>query len=272
MELGMTLNARILALVDPSQKKQQALRRARFNAERRDEKPLITVFMAVDHEVHKQMKTPPVMYRNPKWIADTLSALTEVGLEHELSISWDDEWAEAVLTEIKRSKPDLVMVPVYEDEQGNRVLTDQTWRLLRTSNVNISLIHPRKDDREDRNVILVAVKSQDPAFDERTKKAIAQAKALAKIYDSEIHVVNAYQDQAKFPDRTKLMKMAGVPNSNVHVVAGQISDILPKVARKVKADIVMIAPLRKEGIAAALRGSTISRIIRKIHCDVMAIA
>ncbi len=267
----MSLSSRILVLVDPSQKKQQALHRARFNAERRGEKPHLTVFMAVDHEVHKQMKTPPIMYRNPKWISDTLSALTDVGLEHELCISWDDEWSDAVLTEIKRSKPDLVMVPVYEDEQGNRVLTDQIWRLIRSSTVNISLIHPRKDNTETRKVILATVKTQDPAFDERTKKTIAQAKALAKIYGSEVHIVNAYQDQAKFPDRTKIMKMAGVPNSNVHVVAGQISDVLPKIAKKVKADIVMIAPLRKQGIAGVLRGSTISRIVRKIHCDVMAI-
>lgn len=268
----MTVDTRILALVDPSQKKQQALRRARFNAERRGEKPHLTVFMAVDHEVHKQMKTPPVLYRNTKWMSDTMSALTEVGLEYDLSISWDEGWADAILAEIKRSKPDLVMVPVYEDEEGNRVLTDETWKLLRNSNVNISLIHPRKDDRENRDVILAGIKTQDPAFDERTKKTIAQAKALAKLYGAEVHYVNAYQDSAQFPDRTKIMKMTGVPNSNVHVVAGPISEVLPKVSRKVKADIVMIAPLRKQGIVAAIRGTTISRIIGNIQGDVMAIA
>lgn len=267
----MSLNTRTLALVDPSQKKQQALARARFNAERRGEKPHLTVFMAVDHDVHKHMKTPPVLYRNAKWMAETLSRLTDVGLEHDLCISWDDKWSEAVLGEIKRSKPDLVLVPVYEDEDGNRVLTDETWKLLRSSKVNISLIHPRKDEREKRDVILAAIKSHDPAFDERTKKIITQAKALAKIYDAEVHYVNAYQDQAKFPDRTKIMKMTGVPNSNVHVVAGLISEVLPKVSRKVKADIVMIAPLRKEGLIGTLRGSTISRIIGNIQGDVMAI-
>jgi|GEM_PF-1622085 len=267
----MSSNTRILALVDPSQKKQQALARARFNAERRGEKPDLTVFMAVDHEVHKHMKTPPVLSRNAKWVSDTTSALKEAGLEYELSISWDEEWADAVLAEIKRSKPDLVLVPIYEDEDGNRVLTDEIWKLLRTSKVNISLIHPRKDDREQRDVILAGIKTQDSAFDERTKKTIAQAKALAKIYGAEIHYVNAYQDSAKFPDRTKIMKMTGVPNSNVHVVAGPISEVLPKVTRKVKADIVMIAPLRKQGVIGTLRGTTISRIIGKIQSDIMAI-
>lgn len=267
----MTLNSRILALVDPSQEKQQALRRARFNAERRGEKPHLTVFMAVDHDVHKHMKNPPVLYRDPKWIETTLSALTEVGLEYELCISWEDEWAEAVLGEIERSKPDLVMVPVYEDDAGNQVLTDETWRLLRSSNVNISLINPRKDDGEARKVILAAVKSQDPDFDERTKKTIAQGQQLAKIYGAELHVVNAYQDQMNFPDRAKLIAATGLPNENIHVELGRASDVIPQVAKKVGADLALIAPARRAGIAAALRGATINRLIGNIDCDIVAI-
>ena len=74
----MALDSRLLVLVDPSQKKQQALHRARFNAERRGEKPNLTVLMAVDHEVHKQIKTPPIMYRNPKWITETLLSLIHI--------------------------------------------------------------------------------------------------------------------------------------------------------------------------------------------------
>lgn len=267
----MTMNSRLLVLVDPSQKKQQALRRARFNAERRGEKPQLTVFMAVDHEVHKHMSTPPVLYRNPKWIAETMGALTEVGLEHDLCISWDDNWADAVMSEIKRSKSDSVLVPVYEDEDGNRVLTDETWKLLRTSKVNVSLIHPRKNDREERQVVLAAVKSQAPEYDGRTRKTIAEAKELAKIYGAELHIVNAYQDQDNFPDRAKLIKMSGVPNTNIHVELGLISDVLPKVAKKVKSDIVLLAPLHKTGMIAALRGSTITRIMRNVPCDVMAV-
>jgi len=65
--------------------------------------------------------------------------------------------------------------------------------------------------------------------------------------------------------------MTGVPNSNVHVIAGPISEVLPKVSRKVKADIVMIAPLRKQGVIGTLRGTTISRIIGNIQSDIMAI-
>lgn len=267
----MSLNSHILVLVDPSQKKQQALRRARFNAERRGEKPHLTVFMAVDHELQKHMKTPPVLYRDPKWITETLTALTDVGLEHELCISWDDEWSEAVLGEIERTKPDLVLVPVYEDESGNQVLTDEIWRLLRTSNVNISLIHPRKNDGEDRKVILAAVKSQDPEYAERTVKTIAQGKYLAELYGADLQIVNAYQDQMAFPDRAKIIAASGLPNEKIHVVLGKPDEAIAQTAKKINADVVLISPARRTGMAAALRGATINKIISKIKCDVMAI-
>jgi len=268
----MDLNSRILALVDPSQEKQQALRRACFNAERRGEKPQFTVFMAVDSELQKHIKTPPVLYRDPQWIDKTLSPLTDAGLEYDLGISWEEEWADAVLGEIKRSNPNLVLVPVYVDEAGNHVITDQIWRLLRYSDVNISLIQPRKDlEREGRDVILAAVKQQDSTFDERTLKAIAQAKHLAEIYNAEWHIVNAYQDQMSFPDRAKLIGLSGLPNENIHVGLGKPGDVIAEVANEVNADVALIAPARRSGIAAALRGATINQIIGKIPCDVIAI-
>jgi len=267
----MSLNSKILVLVDPSQDKQQALARARFNAVRRGEKPHLTVFMAVDHDVHKHMKTKAVLYRDPKWIEEKLSALSDAGLEYDLCISWDDEWAEAVLTEIKRIKPDQIFIPVYEDSAGNQVLTDETWRVLRSSKVNVTLIHPRKDDREARNVILAGVRSQDPEFDERTVKTIAQGKHLAEVYGAELHVVNAYQDQMNFPDRAKLIELTGLSNEYVHVEYGRASDVVSAVAKKVKADVTLIAPARRSGIASALRGATINRLISQIPCDVMAI-
>lgn len=267
----MSLNSRLLVLVDPSQDKQPALRRARFNAERRGEKPHITVFMAVDYELHKRSGLEPKLYRDPKWIDETLAGLSQAGLQHDLCISWDDEWAESVNQEIARAKSDLVLVPVYEDANGEHILSDNVWKLLRSSPVNVSLIHPRKDSTEERRVIMAAIKSQDAKFADRNKKTIEQAKALAAVYGAEVHLVNAYADQVNFPDRAKLIKETGIPNEHIHIMAGHIEEVVLTVSKKIKADLLMLAPARRKGFAGSLRGSTINKIIRNIDCDVMAI-
>lgn len=269
----MSLNSRILVLVDPSQEKQHALRRARFNAKRRGEKPHLTVFMAVDHELHKYMKKQkPIMYRDPEWITETLNPLTEVGLEHELCISWDDEWSEAVLGEIKRSQPDLVMVPVYEDESGNRIITDEIWRLLRKSKVNVSLLHVTQHLNEERKVILAAIKSQDPKYSSRNKRILDEGKYLADLYGAELHVANAYQDQMNFPDKAKIMKLSGLPSDRVHLIFDKPDEGIAKVAKRINAEITLISPARRTGFAATLRGATINKLISKIESDVLAIA
>lgn len=268
----MALQSRLLVLVDPSQDMQPALRRARINAERRGEAPHLTVFMAVDRELHKRMDREPVMFRDPKWIEATMAGVNKAGLEHDLCISWDEEWAESVIEEIERAKSDLVMVPIYEDAEGEHILTDEVWKLLRKSPVNVTLIHPRKDMSEDsRKVILAAVKTQDGKFSERNQKTIDQAKSLGELYGADVHLVNAYADQAHFPDRAKLIKETGIPNERIHIQAGHIEDVLNNVQAETRADLLVIAPAKKKGFAASLRGSTINKIIRNIGCDVMAI-
>ncbi len=232
----------------------------------------MTVFMAVDRELHKRMEREPVLFRDPKWIEETMAGVNSAGLEHDLCISWDEEWAESVMEEIKRIEADLVMVPVYEDADGDHILTDEVWKLLRKSPVNVTLIHPRKDmNEESRKTILAAVKSQDGKFSERNANTVQQAKALAEVYGAEVHLVNAYADQAHYPDRAKLIKETGVPNENIHIQAGHIEEVLANVQAELNADLLLIAPAKKKGFAASLRGSTINKIIKRIDCDVMAI-
>lgn len=267
----MTLHKHLLALVDPSQAVQPALRRARFNATKRGEKPKLTVFMAVDRELHKQLKRQPVLYRDPQWIEDRLARLKEAGLEHELAISWDDEWADSVNEQVNTTGADLVMAPVYRDEDGNKVITDEMWRLLRTSSVNVSMIQPGNDDYEDRKVILAAIKTQDPSFAERNERTIQNAKTLAELYGAKLYVVNVYATQDQYPDRAKIIQSTGVANENIFVEAGDVAEVIANVAKRVNADMLLLAPAPRKGLAAALRGATINRVIKKVDCDVMAV-
>ena len=267
----MLLNSRLLAMVDPSQPIQPALRRTQIIAGRRTDKPFLTAFMAIDFELHKRLKAKPILFRDPAWMAEVNTRLQATGSEYDLCISWDNEWADSVIEQIKRSKSDLVVVPVYNDEDGDPVITDEVWKLLRNSPANVTLIHPLGDGSEQRKVVMAAIKTQDPKFAARNRKTIESTKALAEFYGAKLHLVNAYVDQANFPDRAKIIKDTGVPNDQIHIMAGNIEDVLLTVSKKIKADLLVLAPEHRTGFAAALRGSTINKIIRNIDCDVLAI-
>jgi len=268
----MSLNSHLLAIVDPSQDKQPALRRARINLERREQRPDLTVLLAVDGDLQKHQRQKVTLYRGPDWMEATFQPLKGAEVRYQMGISWASNWADAVVQEVERSGANLVLVPIYEDENGEHIITDQLWSLLRNIPVNLTLIHPRKDlTREERKVIMAAVKTQDPKFAERNEKTVNEAKALAKVYGAEVHLVNAYADQSQYPDRAKIIRETGIPNERIHIMAGYIEDVLLTVSEKIGADLLMIAPAQRKGLASALRGSTLNKIIRRIDCDIMAI-
>lgn len=260
---------RVLAVMDPSQEKHPALRRVIIGAEKRTEKPQLTIFMAVDYELHEARGAKPVLYRDPEWFDGIVERIKGANSPYEIAISWSVQWAESVAELAKKEKVDRILVPVTLDEGGNHVITDEMWKLLRHSPVPVTLVHPGQP--EARDVILAAVKMQDPSYDKLNKSILQRGKDLAEIYGAKLHVVNAYTDSAEFPDRAKLIEAAGVPNEQVHVLAGDSADVIRQIADKVSADLLLIGVQHRTGIVATLRGNTISKILRQQKRDVMSV-
>ena len=260
---------RVLAVMDPSQEKHPALRRVIIGAEKRKEKPLLIIFMAVDYELHSVSGAKPVLYRDPKWFDEIVERLKGAKSPYEIAMSWSQNWAESVVELAKKEKADRIMVPVSLDQEGNHIITDEMWKLLRKTSVPVTLVHPGQP--EVRDVILAAVKMQDPEYATLNKKVLKLGRELADIYGAKLHVVNAYTDSAEFPDRAQLIKAAGVPNNQVHVLPGTSDEIIRQVADKQKANLLLIGVQHRTGIVATLRGNTITRILRKQKRDVMSV-
>ncbi len=260
---------RVLAVMDPSQEKHPALRRTIIGAERRKEKPLLIFFMAVDYELHEVAGAKPVLYRDPKWFDSIVERIKGANSPYEIAVSWSKTWADSVVELAKKEKADRILIPVTLDESGNHVITDEMWKVLRKAPVPVTLVHPGQSEK--RRTILAAVKIQDSDYDAINKKVIKLGKELAEIYDAKLHLVNVYSDSANFPDRTQLMKAAGVPTNQVHILAGDAADVIRDVADKVKADLLLIGTQERSGIVAALRGNTISKILRRQKRDVMSV-
>lgn len=261
---------RMLVLVDPSQEKQPALRRACINAQLRKDKPTLIVFLAVDRELHDVPGVDPVLYRGPEWFENIRERIEAPGAPYELATSYSNKWAESVIELANEKKVDRIMVPVTVDHEGNHIISDEVWKLLRTSPVPVTLVHPGQS--EERNCFLAAVKMQDPEYRELNNKVLKLGRELADIYEAELHVVNVYSDSAEYPDRSQIIRAAGnIPNDHVHVIAGDSADVIRKVADDVNADLLLIGTKRRTGFAATLRGNTISKILRHQERDVMSV-
>lgn len=210
--------------------------------------------------------------------------------------AWDYPPHEAIVRQAKRAKADLI---VAECHAGRRVaplllhLTD--WELLKYSPVPVLLVKNRK--RYERPVVLAAV---DPTHanakptqldDEILKAAVAMRHALrgslhavhafvpiptdatpAELLDE--HATETLEARARAKARVRLDKaLEKVPlgRTHRHLASEHPGHAIPRLARKLHTDIVVMGAISRSGLKRLLIGNTAERIVDDLACDVLVV-
>lgn len=210
--------------------------------------------------------------------------------------AWDYPPHEAVVRQATRAKADLI---VAECHVGNRLarffmrLTD--WELLKYSPVPVLLVKNRR--RYERPVVLAAV---DPTHanakptqldDEILSAAVTMRSALR----GSLHAVHAFvpiptdatpaellnenateklEARARAKARARLDKALGkvkLGRGHRHVAADHPSHAIPRLARKIHSDIVVMGAISRSGLRRLLIGNTAERIVDDLACDVLVV-
>jgi universal stress protein E len=212
------------------------------------------------------------------------------------STAWDYPPHEAIVRQAVRTKADLI---VAECHAGRRIaplllrLTD--WELLKHSPVPVLLVKNRK--RYERAVLLAAV---DPTHanakptqldDEILKAAVAMRRAL----HGSLHAVHAFvpvpadatpaellnehaterlEARARAKARVRLDKALGkirLARSHRHLAGEHPEHAIPRLARKIRSDIVVMGAVSRSGLRRLLIGNTAERIVDDLGCDVLVV-
>ena len=131
----------------------------------------------------------------------------------------------------------------------------------------------RSKDIKPRKKLLAAVniqKHDDPAYASLNEKILKQGQDIAKHYNADFYVINAYKDSMHFPDRQKIMKISGLPTDRVHVEEGDPATVISRYAKEIGADTVLIGTMARQGAAALMKGNTSEKVLNKLDLDVIA--
>lgn len=259
---------KILLLVDPRKQRHHAIEsieRIIKNSSHSDDIEIVTLITTnlegIDANVNNVNIDEP-------WIPDLLKEVSSYGYKNSVHIAWSNDWAETVLEFSNNYDTDFSIIPFYE-RQSNHVLTDQKWKLLRNSQKPVLISKGKQESFS--NIVLAAVKVQEPSYRDANKKVMAAAHRIANQTGSEVHVVNAHDGSMDYPDRAKLIELTGIENTHIHVEDGSAEESICKVARDINADAICIASQRRKGISGSLRGNTIEKIIKRAECDLFMI-
>ncbi len=259
----------LLVIIEPTQESQIALDRAIITSQLRENKPRLHLFFSVDEENTDLQARNPKLYRNGDWLKAVIQRVEDAGLDYDYELCWSTEWYKAVLNYSDRVSPDTVYIPDYAPEVRRSLFTNSKWALLRKSLCPVMIIRPGASSHRKKILAAVNIQNENPKYVELNDKILKKGLAVAKLYNADFYVINAYSDSLNYPNREKILKMTGLPSKYVHVEEGQPSDVIPEYAKRIGADLVIIGTMARSGASAFMRGNTAEKVLLNLPQDVM---
>jgi universal stress protein E len=219
------------------------------------------------------------------------------GVQAEYSVEWDYPPHEAILRRATAMGADLI---IAECHKGGRTrpwlihLTD--WELLRTSPLPVLLF---KNDKPYRRPLTLA--AVDPARAHGKPCAldasiVTSASEFSKALRGALHLAHAnyptivglpqapssedrkwatlsyddLEEQEREAFETFRVEMQ-VMRTRAHLVTGNPAIVIPRLARDLGAQIVVMGALSRSGLMRVLIGNTAERVLEALPCDVLVI-
>ncbi|MGX9462514.1 universal stress protein UspE [Shewanella sp. A14] len=292
---------KILVVINPTTDHQPALARAVELASKSQAK--ITAFLSIfdfSYEMtsilssqEREAMRQGVIDQRVAWLENAISGLNALG-NIDTEVVWHNRPFESVINYALKGQYDLIIKSTHEHDKLKAVIfTPTDWHLMRKSPIPVLLVKEHDWPVEGKIVCAVNVVAEDEDHKSLNGKIITHALDLAKKFSASVHLVNGYPGTPvnlaiELPDfdanvynntvrmqheqRVQYLAQAyNIPLENCHVEEGLPEDIIPEMAAKLDAELVVLGTVGRTGFSAALIGNTAEHVIDSINCDLLAI-
>jgi universal stress protein E len=182
---------------------------------------------------------------------------------------------------------------VIKSVQRHRTLlhTPTDWQLLRDCRAPVLLVSGRPWARKPVVLATLDLHRSDRAHQRLNQRVLDAAKRIAATYGGVVHCVYAIEISHVLADLDivdarrsvrnaraaiaaplrALLEPYGVPTRRVYTPAGKVGQVVSGVARKIKADVVVMGTTARQGLRALVIGNAAERVLAKVPCDVLAL-
>jgi universal stress protein E len=228
------------------------------------------------------------------------SIASQVGLPRRTQhiVRWDFPIDEAIVRQVRRTKPDLVIAESHrEGKLARLVLANTDWQLIRNCPCPVWFARSGELPRQLR--VLVAVDPRHthakPAkLDDRLLQA---ARSIEQQLGARLSLVHAYETPASAvpgmmmepirlplsPDHTrefiaatrgvvaKLAGKYGLDAADCAIEEGAARNVIPAQVRRRKADLLVMGAVSRSLLVRPVIGNTAERVIDDVDCDVFIV-
>lgn len=227
--------------------------------------------------------------------------LRDEGIEVAVDAIWDRPLDEGIVRKVLHASPDLVLKDTHYHAAIRRALFSNTdWNLIRKCPAPLLLVKPVAVSVPLRVVAAVDpfhVNDEPAALDHRI---VETAKGLSAALNAELRVVHCFNDQilsaitipnlatpASPPLFDKeaidelenqhrkavedLLKEHSLGADLVEIGRGVPQDVLPEMAARLGAEILVTGAVSRGAIGRLLVGSTAERVLDRLPCDLLVV-
>jgi len=233
-----------------------------------------------------------VARRQWKLVQKGLTALSADDLEVSISVEWSNTPFLTIVRKVLRDGHDLLIKTAEHVFGPAAALFHPTDRhLMRKCPCPVWMIRPEKHAAYKR--ILAAVDSfrRDEINADLNRHILDLACSQATRDNAELHVVHAYhvRSQVLLPTGIdvdeyrnavtrlhrerldELLEGLSIPTQHVHLEEGWPGEVIPAIARREGADMIVMGTLARVGIPGVFIGNTAERALDHVDCDILAI-
>lgn len=298
----MSIYNNVLVVLDPTTEQQKALDRALELSRKQGGK--LTAFLSV-YEFSYEMTTmlsgdereamkQAVIKDREIWVSGLLQQAQAQGLEISIQVVWHNRPFEAVVKAVLEQHFDLVIKGTHDhDVLKSMIFTPTDWHILRKCPCPVLLVKEHAWPAQGNIIAAVNAGSEQEHHKSLNNRVIDKAKQMAAMLNARVHLVNAYPGtpvniaieipefnpqeynstmQRHHKDAVKqLAAEHQILAEQCHVLEGMPEDVIPKLARQLDAEMVLIGTIGRTGLSAAIIGNTAEHVIDRLDCDVLAL-
>ena len=292
---------KILAVIDPSKEQQKGLLRSFELAKKSGAS--ITAFLSIydfsyemttmlSHDERDAMREAVIQSKRQS--IENLIAPYQGELTINCEVIWHNRPFEAIIAHVIDHEYDLVVKGTHQhDTLKSVIFTPTDWHLIRKCPTPVLLVKEHAWPENGHVLAAVHASCEDEQHQSLNHRIIKDAQFVAHLATADVHLVNSYpgtpvniaieipefnasdfNESVKAHHKTCTESIAtqyGISSEFCHVKEGLPEDVIPMIANKIDAELVVIGTVGRTGFSAALIGNTAEHVIDSLNCDVLAL-
>ncbi|MCK6265001.1 universal stress protein UspE [Vibrio sp. ZSDE26] len=300
----MSIYNKILVVADINNDQQPALARAMKLASKSKSTSHVMFFLSIydfSYDMTSMLSMDErdamrrgVIHQREQWMKKVAEPYLSSDVEFEIKVVWHNRPYEAIIAEVFSGSHDILIKGTRtHDVLESVIFTPTDWHLLRKSPCPVLLVKSEYWP-EDANIIAsVHVGSENETHSDLNDRMVKQLTNLSERLDANSYLVNAYPvtpanitielpefDPTTYTDAVRghhltsmkaLRQKHSFDEEQTIVEQGLPEDVIPEVASRLNAAMVILGTTGRTGLSAVFIGNTAEHVIDKINCDVLAL-